>query len=509
MENQIPDKEYVYNALLRYNYLPIGKKHPDDIPSKVFSTEDFTPDVADEMIAKYECAKRDKGFDQIEYRTTRFDDLTRLIHIPHPLPYARLCKCISENWDKDKMKSICKNRNSRLKPAKHDNGRLIMGEYEFLEQIWMMDSEKFEDLRYRLEISAGKFHRVKADISAFFPSIYTHTIPWALVGQDKAKANSGKEEKWYNQLDETQRKVKRNETKGVPIGPATSNIMSEIILFKVDEALRENVCHQFTRYIDDYEYYCETLEQAKTFISTLEQELHKYLLDLNSKKVKIENMPLEFQDLWVITLRNNLPAKRKPSLSDIMDYLDSSVDLQKHYPDGSVLKYAARALASKNFDKNSADFFLKYLISIAVHAHSILPLLCQLAKQYKIGSDLKIDPVLQQAIKLQRSDVICWSLYFKGICGQEISDKLAKSIIATNDCMSIGMLVALKQHEEKVIAFLNDIKIKSNYNLDQYWILIHELAPSGKEFNNYLEKSGLKFLRDKNVSFIKTINEET
>ena len=508
MDNQIPDKKYVYNALLRYNYLPIGKKHPDDIPSKVFSTEDFTPEVADEMIAKYECTKRDKGFDQVEYRTTRFNNVTRLMHIPHPLSYARLCKCISENWEKNQLLRICKNRNSRLKPTKHDNGRLIMGEYEFLEQISMMDSEKFEDLRSRMEISTGKFYRVKADISSFFPSIYTHTIPWALVGRDKAKANSGKEE-WYNQLDEAQRQLRRNETKGVPIGPATSNIMSEIILFKVDDALRKNDCHQFTRYIDDYEYYCDTHEQAKDFISNLEQELQKYLLGLNSQKVKIEEMPLGYQEPWVITLRNRLPSKRKPSPRDIMDYLDSSIDLQKRYPNGSVLKYAARALAnSMKFDENSADFFLRYLITIAVHIHSVLPILCQLAKQYKVGSDLKIDPVLEQALKYQRSDVICWSLYFIGICGQEISDKLAKSIIATNDCMSIAMLISLKQHQEKVIAFLNDIKIKSNYNLDQYWILLHELAPSGKEFKNYLEKSGLNFLREKNVGFIKSINEE-
>lgn len=39
------------------------------------------------------------GYDQIEYRTTQFNLVTRLMHIPHPAPYARLCKCLSENWD--------------------------------------------------------------------------------------------------------------------------------------------------------------------------------------------------------------------------------------------------------------------------------------------------------------------------------------------------------------------------------------------------------------------------
>ena len=43
MSDQIPDKDYVYNALLRYNYLPLAGKEVDDIPFEVFSTEDLTP----------------------------------------------------------------------------------------------------------------------------------------------------------------------------------------------------------------------------------------------------------------------------------------------------------------------------------------------------------------------------------------------------------------------------------------------------------------------------------
>ena len=416
MSNQIPDKDYVYNALLRYNYLPIGKKYPDDIPSTVFSTENLTPAIANEMLGKGIIeSRKNRGYDQIEYRTTRFNNVTRLMHIPHPLPYANLCKCISENWSRDPLIGICKNPDSLLKPAKHDNSRLIMGEYEYLEQISMMDGEKFPDLRYRLEISTGKFYKVKADISSFFPSIYTHSIPWALVGRKKAKKSRGNLNEWYNQLDKAQQQLKRNETQGVPIGPATSNILSEIILLKVDEALRKSGYHQFTRYVDDYEYYCETQEQAENFILDLEKELRKYLLNLNPKKVEIKKLPLGFQEQWVIVLRDRLPSKRDPSPRDIMNFLDSAVNLQKHYPEGSVLKYATRSLAnSKKFDKNSADFFLKYLIALAVHTPSVLPILCQVAKKYNVGLDLEIDPVLKQAIKFQRSDAICWSFVLHG-----------------------------------------------------------------------------------------------
>ena len=506
MSNQPPDKDYVYSALLRYNYLPMGKLHPDEIPFKVFSTEDFTPDVVKEMLQRHG-GVRSKGYDQIEYRTNRFNNVTRLMHIPHPLPYARLCKCISENWDK--LLHICNNHNSHLKPTQHNDRRLVMGEYEDLERVSVMDSEKFSDRRFRLKIATGKFYRVKADISSFFPSIYTHSIPWALVGKQKAKSNRAPNE-WYNQLDKVQRDLKRGETQGIPIGPATSHIISEIILYRIDKALGKEG-YQFTRYVDDYRCYCDTRAEADNFILNLERKLREYLLNLNPQKVLIEELPLGIQTEWIISLRGYLPSSRNPSPRDIMDFLDFTVDLQKRYPEANVLKYATRTLAnSREFDKNSASFFLEYLIAIAVHTPSVLPILCQVAKKYNVGSDLQIDSVLKQSIKFQRSDAICWCLYFMGICNLAVSDELAKAIIETEDCMSMGMLIALNQHREKVVDFLDDkINACSEYDCDQYWILIHELAPACSQFNYYRGESGLKFLREKNVHFIKPINTET
>ena len=122
------------------------------------------------------------------------------------------------------------------------------------------------------------------------------------------------------------------------------------------------------RYIDDYESYCETREEAERFILKLEQELRKYLLNLNPKKVLIEEMPLAYQDQWIVVLRNNVPRQQRLSSRTIRNFLDLAVNLQKQYPEGSVLKYAARTLAnSKKFKKNRALFFLKYLIALAVH----------------------------------------------------------------------------------------------------------------------------------------------
>ena len=377
-----------------------------------------------------------------------------------------------------------------------------MGKYENLEQISVMNYSKLSDARFKLKISTGKFYRVKADIASFYPSIYTHSIPWAVVGRDNAKINSNGQ-LWYNELDEAQRDVRRNETQGIPIGPATSHIISEFILSKVDEALGD---YTFVRYIDDYECYCETREEAEDFILKLEQELRNYLLSLNPKKVMVEELPIAYQDQWVTVLRNNIPSKRQLSPRDIMSFLDLAVDLQKHYPEGSVLKYATRTLAnSKKFDENSADFFLKYLIALSVHRPNLLPILCQVAMENDVNSDLDIIPVLKQSIKFRRSDAICWSLYFMGIGDQKVSDDLAEKIIETADCMSMAMLIALKQHKEKVVDFLTTIPTDSYYHCDRYWILIHELVSDCPEFKRYRGDSGLKFLMEKKVHFVKAI----
>ena len=118
-----------------------------------------------------------------------------------------------------------------------------------------------------------------------------------------------------------------------------------------------------------------------------------------------------------------------------------------------------QALAnSKKFDHNSANFFLKYLIALAVHNPSVLPILCQVAKENDIGPDLEIMPVLKQSIKLLFVGEPLWW---------------------------IGMLIALNQYRKILI------------------IGPYRTTCVGAFF---ISTSGLKFLKDKNVRFINSIN---
>jgi hypothetical protein len=500
--NNVPDNEYVYNALLRCNYFPMVKEHLDEIPP-IFRTVEFTPAIADSIIKN--CNQRKSGYDQIDYKTTRFNNVSRFIQIPHPLPYAHLCKCIMDNWDK--LDHICTNPLSQIKPEKHDDDRLIVqGMYDCfdVDRIVIMKNKKFpEDLMMLLEKSLGCKYYIEADISSCFSSIYTHSIPWALVGHEVAKANTNANI-WYNKLDKKQRWLKRNETMGIPIGPATSNIISEIILYKIDELLLEQN-FRFVRFIDDYKGFCESQDECERFILILENALKAYLLNLNSNKVIFGHLPKPRNDAWVIELNNNYPHDEKPSAVQITNYLDYAINLQNKYVHGSVLKYAARSLASKINDE-TVDIYLKYLSSLSYHYPVLLPILSEVANKHCCEINVRdILPVIKRQIMYNRSDAICWCLFIIGQCKMEIDGDLADDIIKTRDCMAIASLAATNQHTDKVINFINSLNKDQDFDLDKYWLLIYEFADDAK-FDRYLEESGLKYLKDQNVQFLFSID---
>src|SRR5690606_16287800 len=93
---------------------------------------------------------------------------------------------------------------------------------------------------HRARVRANGRFLVKADIQRFFPSIYTHSLPWALMGKANAKqmlTNKTLKGTWQDQLDMFVRSTANNQTVGIPIGPDTSRLLAEVILSSVDVGL--------------------------------------------------------------------------------------------------------------------------------------------------------------------------------------------------------------------------------------------------------------------------------
>lgn len=493
------DGDFLLTALLCHNYLPTSRRDKEELPPN-FTSNTFTPDVAKKLTP----FKRDgvKGFDQIEYRLTRFNTAGRWLSIPHPLPHAQLCLKLFENWEK--FEWILNNTHSNIKPQCYEDGRVIvMNGY----------SDSSEKTGKYLNHSFGKRYVVHADVSNFFPSLYSHAIPWALVGFTEAKDKSGPKhlDEWFNQIDTCVRNTRRGETQGVAIGPATSNILAEIILGKVDESLAESAGANFSRYIDDYSYYCNTEEEAQNFLHSLECELAKFKLQLNAKKTSIEKLPQPSVEHWVIELGQSVSSDKEKEvpLFDVYRYLDFAQALSSKHPEGSVLKYAVSTVIKMPIRWDRVGGLLKYLLSLSFHHTNLLPLLEKPIEQNHAdflgygSADADLISILRENIRLKRSDGICWALYFLGRLEVEIPTSVVNEVIGTDDCMSILSLYwAAKEHRQLVVDYANSIDKNHLYELDRRWMLFYQLFFDGLIDNPYQADPTFKTLRDEGVSFL-------
>jgi len=304
-------KKYLLRALLKKNYFPMQKRRKEELPP-VFTSSDLTKDIATEILAVTLSRDRKKvGFDSVQYKTTRYNHVPRLLSISHPKPHIDLCLEIYNNWSK--IKHICSNDNSLILPRKHSDGRTIIMDYE---------TSLEERNRYN-EAVFGKKFLVHTDIANFYPSLYSHSIPWALVGITNAKRMQNNTNYWFNKIDKSFRSCCRNETSGILIGPATSNIASEIVLERIDRDLRGN--YKYVRFIDDYTAYCETHTEAEEFIRDLSVELMKYKLNLNIKKTEINKLPQAISEQWVGRMREIIPGDTEIGSSQVSNILDAGL----------------------------------------------------------------------------------------------------------------------------------------------------------------------------------------
>lgn len=498
----VGDTEYILAGLLQHNYFPTTKPGKDELPP-IFTSESFTPDVARDLVEKEHAANakgRKGGYDQIEYRLTRHNSVSRLLSIPHPLAHAELCLTLHEHWER--YGYVATNPNSQIKPCNHSDGRLIvMSGY----------GGPTGRSQRSLDRSFGKRYVVRTDIANCFPSIYSHAIPWALVGRTHAKSNQSLAE-WFNQIDKKFRASRRDETQGVAIGPGTSHIAAEIILGRVDESLRD-AKFSFVRYIDDYECYCASEVEALDFVRQLEREVAKFKLQLNAKKTVISRLPHPITESWILELGQHTPKFDEPELRDIFRFFDVALGLADENPDCSVLHYAASIANEFNIGYAKNEACLDYLLGLAFHHSDLLPklrkfidgLFIKVFDQVIDFGDVrpKIEAILKECIALRRSDGMCWSLYYLGRVNHELSSELVERIIETEDALAILSLYwASRAHKERVVQYVSNLDGGDPHQLDRHWILLYQLYKDDCIENPYPTEKCFDVLKRSDVSFI-------
>lgn len=486
--NEITSDE-LYEGLLAYGLL--SEKLPPFLSSKPFF--DY-------------CKTISHGFSNVEtqyiyYESIRNINVPRPLGIPNPFNYQKLCKCLSDNWEKLKQHFLIQTKSqdykiSRIHIRKIKDKQCM---FEMNYNNWKADGSPEPDLLI------GQKYLVKADISNCFPSIYSHALSWALVGKDAAKQERNPSI-WYNILDFRTRNIKYGETHGLLIGPHASNLLSEIILTKIDKALYDKGW-RYIRNIDDYTCYVPTYEMAQKFLIDLSDELRMFDLTLNHKKTEIGPLPTVSTEQWVrrINTFSMLDEGNKVNYKKARAYLDLAIELMyKNKDNSAILNYAIKVLAKKSLTDNAKEYCVKTIFHLAF----IYPYLIPILEEYVfIPYDVDkgfieqfANKVYLEGIQNKNYEAVSFAVYYALKYDFLLNGLTYEDVIQSNN--SIFMLLAylyFSKHnkiEKKACKSFAKELAKDPNDFNRYWLFLYEVLPQTEL------KGDWKAMKRQRVSFI-------
>lgn len=273
---------------------------------------------------------------------------------------------------------------------------------------------------FRVELSSRREEYAAADLRAFFHSIYTHAIPWAIYGKDFAKTNRGPAE-YGNLIDVLCRNAQDGQTVGLPVGPDTSRLIAEVIASAIDVRLCQLLAigeQDASRYIDDYTLSSPTGESAHVLLAAVRSAAAEFELELNNDKTKIVPTSALHDVGWKEAARSKIPAAPAES-ADIQLFFYEIGRLSAAHPDLNVEKYALQNARSVLVGAQSWDVVQRSLVNAYRRNASLVSFIVEvliLRQAARRDVDLEemretIESRLPVLVRSNRSGELIWLLF--------------------------------------------------------------------------------------------------
>ncbi len=321
----------------------------------------------------------------------RAGTLRRILGLPNPINYIQLAYVISSEWQQ-LIQHIHQSNVSLSKPI------LVPGKTRAVKRF-----KEFSELpEIRAINRANCRYALITDINTFYPSIYTHSIPWALHTKPIAKTQRRYSQSLGNKIDTLVRNAQDQQTKGIPIGPDTSLIIAEAILAVIDQELEKQLPIRGFRYVDDYELCFWSFADAEAALFLLQELLTQFELQLNPSKTKIIELPYRVEPKWVSELRFfEFRPSAKAQHTDIIHFFDCAFDLWSNNQEEAVLKYAVSRSKSITVPTENWSLYESLLLQCSVAEAGTLPVIIELIKRYSvIGYNLNKDLIRETFVRI-------------------------------------------------------------------------------------------------------------
>ena len=465
----------------------------------------------------------------IELSTYKNEISRRVLSVPNPEAFLRMVKLIAENWSD--IQSYAQSDNS-LSPITYMRS---YGEGDLLEEINSenireanrVKSDFVEGQKNCIQASIGFQYRLKVDIANCYPSIYTHSITWAICGKKEAKRlllmgdKQRKQEpalvqKAYSLgdcLDAFMRFQKNNETNGIVVGPFTSRIFSEIILASLDNKLREEG-FVFRRYVDDYKFYFRSESDASESVKTIEKVLSEYNLNLNLSKTEIKQFPYE----QISSLKQSFDSAM--ARDGIFGVLNEAALFHVSGEKGAY-KYALKYIRNHQLPTDAFPLVFPLLVNIMLLDPKYSKYVIQFMKKNKsiINTDELqnvINIELRNSLHLQlQQETLLFMYMIHELKLNVAADNLLSILSSENDLAIIIALDMWTHHNNRVIRTREEARrinkaaeeLAKELSLEKYegsrWLLlyeseVHSLFPKGMytpvampQFFKLLQQTGI------------------
>lgn len=423
----------------------------------------------------------------------------RKFSIPNIYHYVKAVDCVIEN-NKDIFRVLDKSEVSLSKPihgkAKDD-------------QPYCKKTYNVSETRLEIEkLYQDNLYQIKLDISSFFDSIYTHSIPWAMHTIQVAKKSKGKDNLPGDRIDKCMQAMNYRQTNGILVGNAISRIVSEIILCTVDNKIQERFKNiKCRRFVDDYYIFTKDSYEIQSIISFIRNELGKYELLLNENKVEITESPFSYGKEWVEELKLYIHLDKEL-------FLNKAINLFNSYNDISILRYGITVISLHKFREKEWITIQSKMINIWTKYPSISDLIIKVflsnSKSLK-RNDIKnaIYTILERNIQLNNHQEVIWTLWIAKILNIKISSSYLERVIKSKN--SIAIIIVLDMISSKQVVnsrgitnaikeLLDFLEEEDNLMWSEYWLLAYEI-----DLNYWANEFGRKFEKARKDEFFKKL----
>lgn len=299
----------------------------------------------------------------------------------------------------------------------------------------------------------------KTDISRFYHSIYTHSIPWAFHGKSASKADrrANSANLFMNRIDLILRAGQDGQTIGIPVGPDASRYIAEVICTAIDQEFvsRGGAADcAVIRHVDDVWIGAGSHEKAEAALWKYREAIRTFELDINESKTHIYSENFHFSDSWPTDVASRIEfALQSPSrrVSErLRAALEHAFSLTSAANDDGILKYTLRYLDKSNLPAGQWEVVEPFLKRAAVHyGHTVDYVARIIVWRHLARRDLDIGAwgrilvdLLDRHGRLGNDGEVCWALYAALRLDVTIPIDIALEVVKNCGAMSIVALLS-------------------------------------------------------------------